>query len=532
MMPLSTFIPWITCACLCVLSLAAHAQEKAAVHNPIKDVQITVDREVTVFDGPLRADGTIDYFAALNQKHARQVNKHNNAFVPLYLIAPRDELLGETYYDEIDQVLRIQPVDREGVPEYVDGFTFGQNHGLTRIEWAGIFETRVNGPFNDKHGKILAAWIESNAAAYAHIIEGVKLPHYWVPLADDPQVGGLLIQKPDTHAAVNRQFARELRCYANYLAERGEEEQAAETLFAITRLARLQAQEPMLANANNSHAIYRTAYKALIDLLNSKRLSADILATISTQWQDHTPEPMVKEKVATDLRCLVQDSLMQIASGRHLAQRAIFEIGPDSRKEKSFFDQAICADNFDLNLSLKLVKDYFDEASAMLDQARYADYAKQHLKWSDICFQAKLFAGKALVQDKDGELSVQPNLPGDKKTACVTTLVLDTLAVHQPHAAMKVEYECRAKHAASQIAIAIERYRLNRDRLPDSLDDLVPDYLDELPADPYDNKPMRYKQIDMAYRVYAIGENLTDDNGTGDRRDGDVAIEIKHRAAE
>ena len=42
-------------------------------------------------------------------------------------------------------------------------------------------------------------------------------------------------------------------------------------------------------------------------------------------------------------------------------------------------------------------------------------------------------------------------------------------------------------------ALAIERYRLANEILPESLDDLVPHYLSEVPTDPFDGMPLRYK---------------------------------------
>ncbi len=65
----------------------------------------------------------------------------------------------------------------------------------------------------------------------------------------------------------------------------------------------------------------------------------------------------------------------------------------------------------------------------------------------------------------------------------------------------------------ARVALAIQRYRLAKDKLPDQLNDLVPDYLDAVPKDPFDGKELRYKKLERGFVVYSIGEDLSDDGG-------------------
>lgn len=62
-------------------------------------------------------------------------------------------------------------------------------------------------------------------------------------------------------------------------------------------------------------------------------------------------------------------------------------------------------------------------------------------------------------------------------------------------------------------AVAIERYRLVYDRLPDQLADLTPSFLESVPIDPFDGQPLRYQRLDAGYVVYSVGLNLKDDGG-------------------
>ncbi len=62
-------------------------------------------------------------------------------------------------------------------------------------------------------------------------------------------------------------------------------------------------------------------------------------------------------------------------------------------------------------------------------------------------------------------------------------------------------------------ALAVERYRLGRERLPDALGQLVPDYLAVVPEDPFDGMPLRYRRMERGFVVYSVGENGQDDGG-------------------
>lgn len=66
---------------------------------------------------------------------------------------------------------------------------------------------------------------------------------------------------------------------------------------------------------------------------------------------------------------------------------------------------------------------------------------------------------------------------------------------------------------ASRVAVAIERYRRDRNALPTALTDLVPQYLRETPVDPYSGRPLLFRREQIAYTVYSVGPNQQDDHG-------------------
>lgn len=65
-----------------------------------------------------------------------------------------------------------------------------------------------------------------------------------------------------------------------------------------------------------------------------------------------------------------------------------------------------------------------------------------------------------------------------------------------------------------ETGLAIERYRLAHQALPESLEALVPEYLAEVPRDPFDGAPLRYIRHETGgYTVYTIGDDGIDHGG-------------------
>ena len=77
-----------------------------------------------------------------------------------------------------------------------------------------------------------------------------------------------------------------------------------------------------------------------------------------------------------------------------------------------------------------------------------------------------------------------------------------------------IEMRTIAHLRTAQVALALQRYRLSINSIPDKLTDLVPAYLDAVPTDPFDGNEMRYKKLEVGgFVVYSIGEDLSDDDG-------------------
>jgi len=69
-------------------------------------------------------------------------------------------------------------------------------------------------------------------------------------------------------------------------------------------------------------------------------------------------------------------------------------------------------------------------------------------------------------------------------------------------------------------AIAVERYRLAKGKLPEHLDALAGEYLEAVPVDPFDDKPIKYKRTEPGYVLWSVGEDSKDDGGKEKKKPG------------
>jgi hypothetical protein len=82
-------------------------------------------------------------------------------------------------------------------------------------------------------------------------------------------------------------------------------------------------------------------------------------------------------------------------------------------------------------------------------------------------------------------------------------------------------------------ACALERYRLARRELPESLALLAPDWIVRIPTDVIDGRPLRYRRLDRGrYLLYSVGWNQTDEGGqvaerTGPDRPWEESLQIR-----
>lgn len=65
----------------------------------------------------------------------------------------------------------------------------------------------------------------------------------------------------------------------------------------------------------------------------------------------------------------------------------------------------------------------------------------------------------------------------------------------------------------AETALAVERFRLKYEALPESLEDLEPEFMAAVPLEPFDGESLRYILHEDGYTVYTIGDDWEDNDG-------------------
>jgi hypothetical protein len=65
----------------------------------------------------------------------------------------------------------------------------------------------------------------------------------------------------------------------------------------------------------------------------------------------------------------------------------------------------------------------------------------------------------------------------------------------------------------AQTALAVERFRLVKQGLPENLNQLIPEFLPAVPKDPCDGQPLRFRRLENGYLIYSVGKDGQDNGG-------------------
>jgi Bacterial type II secretion system protein G. len=94
-------------------------------------------------------------------------------------------------------------------------------------------------------------------------------------------------------------------------------------------------------------------------------------------------------------------------------------------------------------------------------------------------------------------------------------------------AARKTAFGQTAADTAA-IACAVERFKLARGKLPESLEELVPQFMEKLPHDVITGQPLKYMRTeDGHYAIYSLGWNEKDDGGVTGFKKGAADVPVK-----
>jgi hypothetical protein len=492
--------------------------------------EITVSKETTFITEPLRADGYVDYEAALNELASKGVTPENNAAV-LLLQALCPGEIDPRISDRFFKMLGIPPPASGG--KYYEPFdkflerTAPQNAaaGQSGNDQTAEAATR---PWAEDEFPMLAKWLAENEKPLDLVVAASKRPKHYVPwlCTDDSTT---LLEAPFPMFERTRDAARGLSARAMFRLKAGRLEEARQDLLACHRIGRLMAQGPGLLNGTIGRLIEDMAW------------SGD---AVLAQWANLTPQQACKH--AEDLRNLPPWGSM--ADRLNVGERFVFldAISTLARPGTRGLNPGYAYEDADRRL-LEAITDPASRASidwdaalremnALIDRSIAAFSKPTHLERTTAL--DKLTRDTAELLEKQRRSSgilrtLFPRRPHGTAGGRETALVVWGLNPTSPQYCEQQETRADSRQEMTLVALALAAYRAEHGGHPEDLAKLVPKYLKAIPEDPFAEKPLRYRREGSGYVLYSVGPNGQDDDGressvrdpkTGQELEGDDIV--------
>ncbi len=320
--------------------------------------------------------------------------------------------------------------------------------------------------FSEEMKSAMRTFLEANAEALRLLREAAAMEHCRFFLGFR---GGTRVVIVD-HLGGLRDGVRHLKVEAILRAAEGRSDEAADSISTSLDLARAVSKEPLPISRGVRIDCIRISTSGLEIVLNHTPVSDERLARLSEALKEaECPEGLTRA----------------LAGGRVLGIDAFSYPNPThAANDGAWPDAAVSALRVAGLLRVELVR-YLDIMSEVLQATSRAEDERED-------------AIRELGLDRKME-----QLPAH----CVTARALIKRVCRH----LEDDSRCIAYLRTARAAVAVERYRLDKARLPRTLDDLVPDYLDAVPLDPFDGKALRYKKVEKGYIIYSVGPDGKDD---------------------
>ena len=421
----------------------------------------TIGRDTTWVDGPVLSNGYVDYFAAANQIRARDIGVGENAAIPLLrargpineeddtLAARWKMLTGESLPDD---------VPRQNVWETVPYPESEELDEAMERSWTAAEFPEVS------------EWIDAHERSLTLAREAAAKDACWLPVvrAEGPR------SPLDAHWSDAYSFSSFARCLVaramRHLGE-GRVEECQDDLIAVRRIGNLTGQSGSVGEGLVSARILRFPFTAENEMLRQGLTEAEI-----NRFEQMLNQVPATGSMADSINTFERMVALSHAQGIHQSSREIFDIDRAMQDINEYFDHMnrVLADRDD-GTSAVWIGELYDRLQS----------DSQRSQWQ-IRFGSRM------------------------RAMAIATELIDRLA--------PATNEIRTSHDSSRICtvmlqtgLAIEKYRIHKQRIPFALDELVPEYMPSVPTDALNaGKPVQYTQTHDGYELRSVGRDAED----------------------
>ena len=487
--------------CLAQNDKAEPAKPKAAVPPP----KITISKETTRFTEPLRPDGFVDYFEAVNRHFSKDVTAENNVCVLLYqAMGPRPE--GTRMPDRFFKGLGIEPLPDEGkyfqtLGKWIEG------RPDVKVDANAVYDMQSKSgerPWKSDEFPLIAAWLKDNEAALQTVAAATERPRYYSPLVtSDAKPDGSLIEVLLPGIQKSRELARAFTSRAMWELAEGSQVDAWRDLMTMHRLGRLIGQGPTLIEYLVGVAIESIAINAELRFLSETKPSAKMLALYRKQLDRLPSRALVADKIDVGERSCFLDCAHRMARGQ-MGLKEIAGVGGDNSLIEKLAEGAIFQ-TVDWDELLKSANKWYDRIA---DVSRKPDYLERSAAIKK--FDQDL---KEVVAKSRGPGALLALFGGKPAITQTMSDVLISLLLPAVTNVLSAEGRVTVRMQSLDLVFALAAWRSEHDSYPESLDSLAPKYLAKVPNDLFNGQPLKYERAADGYRFYSVGQNEKDEEG-------------------
>ena len=505
---------------LTVLALILNSQSLA--EEPWKPIPVTIGKETTFINGPLRPDGYPDYVEALRRHARRGVTIENNAAV-LLAQTLGSASIGEEFREAYFAELGIKEPPLEGV-YFIRFREFAEQHDVetNSDEFFDSVVAASTRPWSPADYPLIDQWLKSIDEPLRKIATASERSHLYFPIVSasaDPDLQKLL-SRPILQLA---QIVRALEIRAMLRLGTGQLEQAQVDVQVMYRLEYLMQESPDLLTRLVGSSFRSNTTNVLVAYTHHGQPTAQQAKAL---WRhlERLPVPKDLEGVIdVRLRYELLDGICK--SMREGPQDAIamlrkFELDDEADQ----LLESLPKTQQDADAELLVANVIVEE---LLTAVGKPTFAKQNASLKEL-----RQAGKGGLFDKmmrkvlpvfeiiDGLSEDAEDAEEEEVTEEPPSLAEEWLGMNAVLVMSLQEKLAKAttQHEQVRVALALAAYRHDQQRYPKDLDALVPKYIEKLPVDVYHELPLVYRREREGYLLYSFGPDGEDNDG-GDVED-------------
>ena len=332
--------------------------------------------------------------------------------------------------------------------------------------------------------KLLKQWVESNSEALSQLELGTKKPYYWLEYSSpDGNMTGVLM--PGLSEIRQLMFA--LRDRAKLSAAKGNIDKALADIITCYRFGLHMSDSLTLIEQLVGMACRSLAIQISFVILDQTSIGKASLEALQSKIEKFSTD----ESYIVDLRV---ERLFQL----DIIQRVFTDDGQG--------DGRIHMESAMSILSAMNIQKTTEQMQSFQELRR-----RQTIQ----TFEDLSGYFGALVKKNPGQWKNENINPQKEIEEITADNPLVQICCPSVVRVAKIFARCKAETGALITTLALMRYKADKGRLPEKLDELVSaGYLKALPNDSFSDRPFVYKRLGEDFTLYSFGEDCDDDAGT------------------